>query len=60
MNTGSVHSGAILEPAMLAAVELDQIAHSLTLGTGLVEGPALAPRQPKTGIGHPLAQRFPR
>src|SRR3978361_201349 len=43
----------ILEPAVLAAVDLDQLAQVLTAMARLVEPLALGPRQPDPGLDHP-------
>ena len=50
--------GAILEPAMLAAVDLHQLAQTLAPQPRLVQLPALLAGVPKAGADHPLAQRL--
>src|SRR5690349_24466561 len=47
--------GAILEPAVLAAVDLDEFAQGLAAQPGLVEAPALLAGEPQAGADHPLA-----
>jgi len=51
---------SILEPAVLAAVDLDQFAERLAPPAWLMKRPSLLPRQPQTGFDHPLAQGFGR
>ncbi len=49
---------ALLEPAMVAAVDLDQLTVALAPKPRLVEGPALRARQPQTFGHHPSPQRL--
>ncbi len=51
---------AILEPAVLAAIDLDQLAQVLAAMARLVKALALGPRQPEPGLDHPGAQRLAR
>ena len=60
MNTSSVQAGApLLEPAVIAAVDLDQLTQTITPSAGLVDAlqPVLPPN-PKAGANHPLPQRL--
>ena len=50
--------GAVLEPAMLAAVDLDQLAQGLAAQPGLMEASALLPGEPQARLDHPRAQRL--
>ena len=45
---------------MLAAVDLDQLAHVLTAMARLVKALAFGPRPPDPGLDHPAAQRLAR
>src|SRR5918998_1721261 len=49
---------AILEPAVLAAIDLDQLAQMLTTIARLVKAFALGTWQPDPGLDHPGAQRL--
>src|ERR687894_113416 len=49
--------GAVLEPAMLAAVDLDQFAQGLAAQPRLMKASALLAREPQARLDHPLAQR---
>src|SRR3954463_4647400 len=51
---------AVLEPAVLAAVDLDQLAQVLAAMTRRLKALALGPREPKPGLDHPVAQRLAR
>jgi len=51
---------ALLKPAMLAAVDLDQLTERFPAQTGLMEAPTLFARKPDPGFGHPAAQRLAR
>ena len=51
---------AVLEPAVLAAVDLHQFAELLAAQPRLVKAPALLARQPQAGLRHPGAQRLAR
>ena len=51
---------AVLEPAVLTAIDLDQLAVALASKPGLMERPALLPGQPQTCLRHPLADRLTR
>ena len=48
--------GAILEPAMLAAVDLDQLAQGLAAQPGLMKASALLAGEPQTRVDHPPTQ----
>src|ERR1700726_5232683 len=50
----------IFEPAMVRAVDLDQLAEMLTAMTRLLDASALHPGQPDSGPPHPAAQRLSR
>ena len=50
--------GAVLEPAMLAAVDLDQLAQGLAAQPGLMEASALLAGEPQARLDHPCAQRL--
>jgi hypothetical protein len=47
----------VLEPAVLAAVDLQEFTVALAPKPWLVERPVLLPGQPPPGLDHPLAQR---
>ena len=49
-----------LEPAMVRAVDLDQLAEVLTAMTRLLDASALRPGQPDSGLPHPATQRLSR
>ncbi len=51
---------AILEPAMLRAVDLQQFAIGFSPQPRLMKRPALLARQPEAGISHPAAHRLAR
>jgi hypothetical protein len=51
---------AILEPVMIRAINLDQLAITFPAQTRLVERAALLPRQPNPRVLHPFAQRLAR
>src|SRR3954453_22539310 len=51
---------AVLEPVVLAAVDLDQLAHVFTAMARLVKALAFGPRPPDPGLDHPAAQRLAR
>ena len=51
---------SILEPAMLAAVDLHELAQGLAAQPWLMEAAALPAREPQAGLGHPAAQRLAR
>jgi hypothetical protein len=51
---------AVLEPAVLAAVDLDQLARGLAAQPGLVEAPPLLAGEPQARVHHPRAQRVAR
>ena len=50
---------AVLEPAMLRAVDLDELAEPLASKTGLMEAAPLGSREPQLGLDHPLPKRLP-
>src|SRR6516164_2437169 len=50
---------AVLEPPMLATVDLHQLANTVTPRPRLVDALALLTIAPQPGFDHPLAQRFP-
>src|SRR5215210_8149803 len=52
--------GAVLEPAVLAAVDLDQLAQGLAAQPGLMQASALPAGEPQARVDHPPAQRLPR
>ena len=59
MKTSSVQRfTAVLEPAVLAAVDLDQLAIRLTPKPRLMEAPALLARKPHPSLDHPGPQRL--
>ena len=61
MNTKSVQAGtAIFEPAMFGAVDLDQLAQSLTPQPRLMHPMPLRAAVPQTRRQHPLPQAFGR
>jgi hypothetical protein len=73
MNTSSVQAGAFaiglepmaprwltLEPAVVGAVDLNQLAQALAAQAGSVEAAAFLARQPKPILDHPSPQRLPR
>src|SRR5215218_872869 len=49
---------AILEPAVLATIDLDQLAQMLAAVARLVKALALGARQPQPGLDHPGPQRL--
>ena len=52
---------AVLEPAVLAAVDLHQLAQAVAAVAGLVDPPAAGlARHPQAGLAHPLPQRLAR
>src|SRR6516162_7581685 len=50
---------AVLEPPMLAAVDLHQLTNAVAPRPRLVDAFALLAIAPQPGFDHPLAQRFP-
>lgn len=52
--------GAVLEPAVLGAVDLDQLAHALAAQPRAMEPTTLRPREPKPVRRHPRPERLPR
>src|SRR5258706_7331816 len=50
----------IFEPAMVRAVDLDQLANMLTTMARLLDAFALRPGQPDSGPPHPATQRLSR
>jgi len=49
---------ALLEPAMVAAIDLDELTVVLAPKSGLVKAPALLTRQPQPIFDHPRPQRL--
>jgi hypothetical protein len=48
----------LLEPAMIAPIDLDDLTVALASKSGLVKAPALLTRQPQPILDHPCPQRL--
>lgn len=49
---------AVLEPVMIGAIDLDQLANAFPAQARLVKRAALLPREPNPGVLHPFAERL--